>query len=67
MAAGSGPSGGGGRRLLSGSQMLCWSPQRRLDSSSRWRLAFANKLLAAEAGLLSLCLQKRLGSERTLC
>lgn len=41
--------------------------RRRLDSSSRWRLAFANKLLAAAAGLLSLCLQKRLGRVEPLC
>lgn len=43
------------------------SRQRHLDSSSRWRLAFANKLLAAAACLLSLCLQKRLGSVDTVC
>lgn len=43
------------------------SRQRHLDSSSRWRLAFANKLLAAAACLLSLSLQKRLGSVHPLC
>lgn len=43
------------------------SRRRHLDSSSRWRLAFANKLLAAAACLLSLCLQKRLGSVDLLC
>lgn len=43
------------------------SRQRHLDSSSRWQLAFANKLLAAAACLLTLCLQKRLGSVDPLC
>ena len=60
----------GGRGWLSGSlaaRRCARSRRRHLDSSSRWRLAFANKLLAAAACLLSLCLQKRLGSVEPLC
>lgn len=67
LAAGdwAGPSGDVAGSLVA--RCSARSQQRHLDSSSRWWLAFANKLLAAAACLLSLCLQKRLGSVDPLC
>lgn len=51
-------------------RLLCLAdapPGFLVDRSSRWRRAFANKLLAAAASLLSLCFLQSFGSGDGLC